>query len=98
MAKGGARPGAGRPKGSVNRDNMEFRRLFDAESARQGFDLMATLVGMANDPDLAAEMRIRAMGTIVPYAYPKLKAIEVAQTEPVKIVLIDASRDGDPPA
>lgn len=75
---------------------MEFRRLFEAESKRQGFDLLATLIGMSNDPMLPADTRIRAMNAIVPFAYPKLRSVETVQHDPVKVVLVDASGDADP--
>ena len=73
---GGARPGAGRPKGSVNRLSREFAEKFDAACEERGFNLIEKLVEMCDDVD--KEIALKARTLVMPYRYPKLRQVEVA--------------------
>jgi len=90
MPAGGARPGAGRPKGAVQRLSVEFRERVEQACADKGFDLVEEIIDIARDH--TSEDRMAALKLVVDYAYPKLKAVEMQVTEVPRFELIDASQ------
>ena len=73
MAGGGARPGAGRPKGSTNKLTEEAR-IAALKWAPKGFDELARIAGLTrkkgSDSDAA---RVQAISLIHDRAYGKAK-------------------------
>ena len=69
--RGGARIGAGRPKGSVNKSN-ELARLRAAESGELPLDFMLRLMRDPNTPDL---IRIDMAKAAAPYLHARLQAV-----------------------
>ena len=74
--------------------------MMDAESKRQGFDLMKSLIQQAtgkcpvinkglSENEGNAKYVDHARKLLVDYAHPKLKAIEVENNEPVRIIIDD---------
>ena len=74
---------------------MEFRERMEKACAERNFDLVGDLVEIAADK--AHEERMAAMRILTDYAYPKLKAVEATVTEPVRVVMVDATLDHDDP-
>lgn len=84
MARGGARPGAGRKSGTTNRRIKNIRSSMRAVSAYVGKavpdafegDGVAFLVAVYKDPRIPLETRIDAAGKAARYERPQLQAIE----------------------
>ena len=72
---GGARPGAGRPKGKVNKRAEEFAQQFDALCKKHNFNLIEGLIEMCLDGD--KDIALKARQTVLPYRFPKLRHVEV---------------------
>lgn len=72
---GGARPGAGRPKGKVNKATAEI-----AEAAREmGGDMLAVLKSIAQDEDASVAARVSAASAVLDRGYGKPKqALDLA--------------------
>lgn len=83
----------GRPKGAINRRSLEAREQFDAACKKHNFNLIEWLVEIAADPSVEMDHRTRAAQLVTPYVYPKLKAQELTVTDPVRLVVIDASKE-----
>lgn len=92
---GGARPGAGRPKGSKNKRALEFADKFDEECVKQEFDLIRSLVTMCKDDD--KEIALKAQQTILPYRFPKLRQVEVtadtSEYQPVFKLIVESEKE-----
>jgi len=58
MARGGFRPGAGRPRGAKNRTTAELAKWV---SVAIGDDLASKLTSIAEDPKIECEIRLEAM-------------------------------------
>lgn len=93
--KGGARPGAGRPKGSIGHLAREFQELYKKAAKERGFNLAETLVEISADKS-NPELQVKALAILAQYAYPKLKAQEMQITEPVRVLVIDATQPQEP--
>lgn len=91
---GGARPGGGRPKGSINKLSKEFAEKVDAACKKHNVDLIGGLVEMCKDPD--KELALKARQTILPYRYPKLRQVEVSADQngyqPVFKLIVEESK------
>lgn len=91
---GGARPGAGRPKGSRDKRSEEFKREFEAACKQYGLDFVKGLVQLLmheND-----DIRLRAYNMALPYLVPKLQSVEVKPTdikEPVFKLIVEKGDD-----
>ena len=83
----------GRKTGVATKIMNEFREQLATASKKHKFDLVETLVEIANDK--TDENRMAALKVIADHSLPKLKAVELQSTEPQRIVLIDATK---PPA
>ena len=72
MARGGARPGAGRPKG--RRSDKTAERLAAIEAA--GITPLDYLLRLMRDGTVEPAVRLDAAKSAAPYVHPKLNAIE----------------------
>lgn len=72
MARGGARPGAGRPKGA--RDKLE-REAAEA-AAQDGVMPREFLLSIARDITQPLDIRMEAAKAVAPYYHARLAAIE----------------------
>ena len=92
---GGARPGAGRPKGSVNRLAKEFAEKFDAACLAKGFNLIESIVDMCNDEN--KELALKAQTLVMPYRYPKLRHVEITsdqgEYQPVFKLIVESEKE-----
>ena len=78
MARGGARPNAGRKPGTLNRFNREL-----LERANEGGQLpLDYMLGVMRDESLDTRLRIDAAKAAAPYVHQKLSAISVDVTTP----------------
>lgn len=76
-----------------------FRERVELILTGRGFDLLDALVRQAQgedvlmfrgvEPEVRASLMSAARKLLVDYTYPRLKAIEVTQTEPVRIEVVD---------
>jgi len=73
-AKGGKRPGAGRPKGSKSKRTMELAELLEARFP--GYDPVIQLSEFAHDESLDMTIRSSCAKEVAKYVRPQLKAIE----------------------
>ena len=78
MARGGARPNAGRKPGTLNRFNREL-----LERAIEGGQLpLDYMLEIMRDQSLDTRLRIDAAKAAAPYVHQKLSAISVDLTTP----------------
>ncbi|MCA8908514.1 MAG: hypothetical protein KDA64_11610 [Rhodospirillaceae bacterium] len=94
---GGARPGAGRPKGSVNRLVSEA-----VEQAKAGGRMpLEHLLGVMRDPAKDTATRLEAAKAAAPYCHPRLAQVEarnvnVNLTHEEALALLEADGDVEP--
>jgi len=94
--KGGARQGAGRPRGSKNKRTIELHERLEALD----FDLVGGLVEMANDSE-DEKIRLDARKTLMPYVYPRLAAQDISLSSDdwpdvrIELVMNDKPESGD---
>lgn len=74
MARGGARPGAGRPKQARNKRTEEQEAAVKAS----GLTPLEYLTSVFQDENAPAAARIDAAKAAAPYVHAKLSSIEVA--------------------
>jgi hypothetical protein len=72
MAHGGARPGAGKPKGSVSKFNDAAR----AKAAAGGITPLAYLLGLLRADDTSESVKIDVAKAAAPYMHARLAAVE----------------------
>lgn len=85
-----------RPAGSPNKRSAEFREKLDEVCKARGYDLIESLVATAQGEDIARDepnIAFQARRLLTEYAYPKLKALDVAVVEPVTVVVRDLSAE-----
>jgi len=73
MPRGGKRPGAGRPKGSLGAMTERVLELF----AELSFDPLRELVAMYHNPETDRRTKVRIAIELAQFVAPKLKAIDV---------------------
>lgn len=72
MARGGARPGAGRPKGAANKRTREI-----ADAAFEGgLTPLEYMLGVLRDEARSDQERFEAAKNAAPYMHPRLTSIE----------------------
>jgi hypothetical protein len=69
---GGARPGAGRPKGSANKKTQEIV----AKALEQGITPLEYMLGVMRDVAADTERRDDMAKACAPYLHPRLQAVE----------------------
>ena len=72
MSRGGARPGAGRKKGSTA---LRSRQIIQAELDK-GASPIEFLISVFRDPTVPLKERMQAAKDVAPYMHPKLSAVE----------------------
>lgn len=72
MSRGGARQGAGRPKGGANKINDEAR----AKALAIGISPLDYLLGLLRDEAQDQDTRIDAAKAAAPYVHARLTAVE----------------------
>jgi hypothetical protein len=72
MAKGGKRPGAGRPNGAKSRKTREVA----VQSAAQGITPLEYMMQVMRNKRLPASRRDEMAKSAAPYMHPRLAAIE----------------------
>ena len=75
--KGEKVPGAGRPKGSVNKRNIERQEIFDRIVEKHG-DPLEALAEMAFDPNHDLLVRKDCLKELVQYGHAKKKSVEIS--------------------
>ena len=83
MARGGKRPGAGRPVGAIQRASKEAR----AKAAAEGQTPLEYMLGVMRDREADPSRRDDMAKAAAPYLHPKLAAIEHSSDpeRPVKV-------------
>ncbi len=71
----------GRQRGTPNRRTQEFADLYDEHASKHG-DPLLTLFEIQGDKDVEPSLRIRAAADLLPYRYPKRKAVELTTVDP----------------
>jgi len=74
MARGGARVGAGRPKGARNKRTEEQ----EAAIKESGLSPLEFLTSVYRDEDAALDTRIDAAKAAAPYVHAKLSSVELS--------------------
>lgn len=74
MPRGGARPGAGRPKGAKNKTT-----LLREAAAKFGIVPLDYLLSIMVDESQPYELRLYAAKAALPYCHPKLAAVRVVE-------------------
>lgn len=72
MSHGGARPGAGRPKGALNRLTQEARE----KAAEGGITPLEYMLDILRDEEKPADVRFEAAKAAAPYMHARLAAME----------------------
>jgi hypothetical protein len=83
MTKGGARPGAGRPKGSVHRRSVDAV----AKAMVEGISPVEYMLGIMRDPKADTKERAWAAEKAAPFVHPRAAPME----RTVQIALPDTS-------
>lgn len=74
---GGARPGAGRPRGAINLLSAEARR----EAMATGLTPLQFMLGVMRDPEVVLERRLDAARAAAPFIHPRLQSVELSGPE-----------------
>jgi hypothetical protein len=92
MARGGARPGAGRPKGVSPKKTQALR---DAV-AKGGITPLDYLLSVMRNKKGDPEMRLDAAKAAAQYVHPKLAAVELSgdRNAPVALTLMGSDVSG----
>jgi len=74
---GGAREGAGRPKGVPNKSTQELAEMLDAI----GCEPIMGMAKIAMDTNNAIELRAKMFAELAQYKYPKRKAVDMSSSD-----------------
>ena len=74
--KGGRRPGAGRPRDSIDKRKRAERRRLAVPEQRLPLDLMLDII---NDPSVPEARRDKFIIAAAPYLHPRLTSIAIAK-------------------
>jgi hypothetical protein len=92
---GGARSGAGRPKGAASRFNDEAR----AKAAAEGITPLEYMLKLLRDERQSQEVRIDVAKAAAPYLHARLAAVEhsggLSLSHEEMLDELDGSREGD---
>jgi hypothetical protein len=81
--KGGANPGAGRPKGSRNKRTLELQRQIE----ESGLTPLAYLLSVMRNEQAEEPLRLEAAKAAAPYVHSRLSSIEMkAEIEEKRVV------------
>ena len=77
MASGGARRGAGRPKGTKNLRTVAATNLLtEAQSKFPDFNPIAALIALASEPDTDPTLAKECYVAVLPYMAPRFRPVE----------------------
>lgn len=95
MARGGARPGAGRPAGARNKRTVEQVEAIEAS----GMTPLEYLTSVYQDPGADESRRIDAAKAAAPYVHAKLSSVELSGPDggPIEEITRIELIDGDSP-
>lgn len=82
MARGGLRPGGGRPKGSRNKKTLAQVEAVEAS----GLTPLEFMLSVLRDVEQAKDVRLDAAKAAAPYVHPKLANIELSGNDDAPIV------------
>jgi len=96
MARGGARPGAGRKPGTLNKTLVERQKALDEMAAKIGAVIPGAFTGDAHEflmavyknPEMPLPVRVDAAKAAVGYEKPKLQAIEHSGNEDAPVFVV----------
>ena len=74
--KGGRRPGAGRPRDSIDKRKRAERRRLAVREQKLPLDLMLSII---NDPSVSEARRDKFIIAAAPYLHPRLTTIAIAK-------------------
>ena len=74
----------GRQKGTPNKRTAALAELLDDH----GCDPVAALVGIAQDAETPRELRARIFGDLLPFLYPRRKAIELERNNVPQVYMV----------
>ena len=77
----------GRAKGTPNRDKQVLRERLS--SSYPEYDPILAMVEMANDESLEPSMRLDCHKTVANYIHPKMRSIEVLQSQEPQPITIE---------
>ncbi|HET9159667.1 MAG TPA: hypothetical protein VFN88_03575 [Caulobacteraceae bacterium] len=80
MARGGARPGAGRKPGAASKKTREIAD----KAAAEGLTPLEYMLGILRDEQQPVAMRFEAAKHAAPFVHPKLSSIEAKVDAAVK--------------
>ena len=83
--KGGKRPGAGRPKGAINKRSKELTERLDD----LGVDPIEGMAMISADPTTSPELKFQCFKELAQYIAPKPKAVEQHTTGDVTIEVVN---------
>lgn len=89
MARGGARPGAGRPSGG--RNAKQAAALIEA--TQDGTSPIEYLLSVMRDPEQQPMLRLDAAKSAAPYLHPRLASVE--HSGKVSLPVIISSTDAE---
>jgi len=69
--KGGYRPGAGRPRGSLNKKRVETLSDIYADAAGEGMTPLEYMLMVMNDPKCPVDRRDRMAIAAAPFCHPR---------------------------
>lgn len=97
MARGGKRPGAGRPKGSVSRLTKVTQEVAIAAAAA-GETPLDYMLRLMRDPAVPTVVQIDLAKAAAPYMHPKLSSAEVSgkDGESLQSITVNIMRFADP--
>jgi len=88
MPRGGKRPGAGRPRGSLTKKSQEIL----VAAAAAGEQPLEYLLRVMRDPTVDARTRLDVAIAACPYLHPRLAATQIkAEVEQTSVILFKTS-------
>ena len=104
MAKGGARPGAGRKKGGINRVSLSSLEALKDEYKKMPVDVLMSYLHVEVPADLPAAIKLqyeerieRIAVALMPYTLPKLSSVDTNISGDVNISISTGVPDRDQP-
>lgn len=98
MARGGPRPGSGRPKGSANKRTLAFREALEKVKGGKGATPEVVLAEVMLNGSESAQVRVAAATALMPYLHSKMPtALDVGLTQlaPVEIRIVGGEGEGE---
>lgn len=84
-ARGGNKPGSGRPKGAINKKSLTVAQYLESV----GFDVLGELVKSAKSLDEGVALRAKC--ELASFVYPKLRSVEMK----AQVTTVTTQRDAE---